>query len=364
MKIVKVELGENSYEIRVGAGILADAGSWLKEKGFSRKAVIITDTNVEPLYAAALEKSLAKVNIKTNVIEIPAGEEQKTLETAGSLYKKLAAAYAERSTPVLALGGGVVGDLTGFVSATYMRGVPFVQVPTSLLAMVDSSVGGKTAVDHGRMKNIVGAFYQPRMVIADIDTLKTLPREELINGMAEVIKMAAIGDKGFFEFLEGHMKQAMALDPAVLEEIVIKSTTPKAGIVSRDERESGERMVLNHGHTIGHAIEAISSFKIKHGQAVALGMVAENQIAVKLGMLPEAEAARIEEVIKLAGLPTALPDFVSKEKDKVFELIKHDKKVLNDRIRFVLLQDIGRAFITDDVKPELVKEVLFGWRKT
>jgi 3-dehydroquinate synthase len=364
MKTVGVELGANSYEIRVGSGILADAGTWLKEKGFSGKAVIITDANVGPLYAAPLEQSLAKVNIRTNVIEIPAGEEQKTLAIAGSLYEKLAAAYAERSTPVLALGGGVVGDLAGFVAATYMRGVPFVQVPTSLLAMVDSSVGGKTAVDHGRLKNIVGAFYQPRMVIADIDTLKTLPREELSNGMAEVIKMAAIGDRSFFKFLEEHMAQAMELAPAVLEEIVIKSTAPKAAIVSRDERESGERMVLNHGHTIGHAIEALSNFKMKHGQAVALGMVAENRIAVRLGMLPETEAVRIQEVLKLAGLPVMMPDFISKEKEKFLELIKHDKKVLNDRVRFVLLQTIGSAVVTDDVRPELVKEVLFGWRKT
>jgi len=364
MKKIKVELGENSYEIRVGSGMMERIGLWLREKDFSGKAVIITDSNVGPLYASVLERSLANASFKVTVLEVPAGEEQKSLETAGSLYNKLAAAYTERTSLVLALGGGVVGDLAGFVAATYMRGVPLIQVPTTLLAMVDSSVGGKTAVDHGQLKNIIGAFYQPKFVIADIDTLKTLPREELSNGMAEVIKLAAIRDRGFFEFLEKNMEQAMALHAGTLEEIVVKNAAYKAEIVGKDEKESGQRIILNYGHTIGHAIEAVSNFKIKHGQAVAMGMIEENKIAGRLGMLRESDAERIEEVIKIAGLPTKIPNLSTEDKEKVLEAVKHDKKVLNDRVRFILLKAIGNAVISDRVEPELIGEVLFGWGKT
>lgn len=364
MKIVKVKLGKNSYEIRVEAGAMERIGLWLREKDFTGRAVIITDSNVMPLYAGVLERSLTNANFKVTVVEVPVGEEQKTLETAGVLYNKLAAAYTERSSPVLALGGGVVGDLAGFVAATYMRGVPLIQVPTTLLAMVDSSVGGKTAVDHGQMKNIIGAFYQPRMVVADIDTLKTLPSEELSNGMAEVIKMAVIRDRGFFEFLEKNMVQAIALNEITLEEIVMRSAVHKAEIVGKDEKETGRRIFLNYGHTIGHAIEAVSNFKIKHGQAVAMGMIEENKIAGRMGLLPESEAGRIENVIKAAGLPSRLPELSHEEKEKVLEAIKHDKKVINEKVRFVLLKAIGSAIISDKVEPGLIGEVLFGWGKT
>jgi 3-dehydroquinate synthase len=364
MKKVKVALGANSYEIRAGSGVMGSAGSWLKETGLGGRAVIITDSNVGPLYAAALERSLADAGFKPTVVEVPAGEAQKSLESAGNLYNRLAAAYAERTSPVLALGGGVVGDLAGFVAATYMRGVPLIQVPTTLLAMVDSSVGGKTAVDHGQMKNIVGVFYQPKMVIADIAALQTLPKEELSNGMAEVIKHAAILDRNFFAFLEHNIEKAMALNAAVLENIVVKNVGIKAGIVTKDEKEIGLRAILNHGHTIGHAIEAVSNFKIKHGQAVAMGMIQENKIAVRLGMLPESEAARIAEVIKQAGLPAVMPDFNDEDKEKVLEALKHDKKVRNDHVRFILLQAIGHAVVSDTVSPELIKEVLFGRGKT
>ena len=364
MKKVKVGLGNNSYEIRVGSGFLARIGLWLRHKGFTGKAVIITDSNVGPLYAGVLERSLANASFKVTIIEVPAGEEQKSLETAGGLYNRRAAAYAERTSPVLALGGGVAGDLAGFVAATYMRGVPLIQVPTSLLAMVDSSVGGKTAVDHGRLKNIIGAFYQPELVVADIDVLKTLPGEELSNGMAEVIKMAALKDRGFFEFLENNMARAMALNAGVLEEIVVKNAILKAEVVEKDEKETGPRAILNYGHTIGHAIEAVSDFKIKHGQAVAIGMAAENKIAGRLGILDEDEAARIEKLIKQAGLSARLPDFSREEKEKILDALKHDKKVLNDRVRFVLLKSIGNAFISDGVEPGIIEEVLFGRRAT
>ncbi len=360
MKTIKVKLALNSYEIRVGYGILPRAGRWLKESGYSGKAVIITDTNVKTLYAGPLKKSLEEAGFNVTVLEIPAGEPQKTLETAGRLYDRLAESQAERSTLILALGGGVIGDLAGFVAATYMRGIPFVQVPTTLLAMADSSIGGKTAVDRGNLKNIIGAFYQPKMVIADIDTLKTLPKEELSNGMAEVIKMAAIGSRRFFRFLEDNIQRAMALNAAVMEKIVLENALQKAGVVGKDEREAGLRIILNYGHTIGHAVETISSFSIKHGQAVAIGMVAENKIALRKNLLSENEADRIKRVLEKAGLPVNLPDFSPDKKEGLLEVLKHDKKVVNDKVRFVLLKAIGRPVVVDDVGSELIREVLYG----
>ena len=217
MKKVKVELGVNSYDVRVGSGLLTQTGLLLKELGLSGKAVIITDTTVKGLYSDIVSQSMAGAGFDVSVLEVPPGEEQKSLATAGRLYNELTDVYAERTTPILALGGGVIGDLAGFVAATYMRGVPLIQIPTTLLAQVDSSIGGKTAVDHGRLKNTIGAFYQPRLVIADVDTLKTLPEVELTSGMAEVIKHAAIRSGSLFSFLETNTEKAMARDTAVLE---------------------------------------------------------------------------------------------------------------------------------------------------
>jgi 3-dehydroquinate synthase len=360
MKKILVKLGKNSYEIRTGPGILPLVGSWLKEKGFSGKAVIITDATVKKLYAGVLEHSLARYGFSATVIDVPAGEAQKTLETAGKLYYKLAEVFTERTTPILALGGGVIGDLAGFVAATYMRGVPFVQVPTTLLAQVDSSIGGKTAVDHGQIKNIVGVFYQPALVVADIDTLKTLPAVEFSNGMAEVIKTAAILDMGFFSYLEEKMEKAASFDTEVLNDIVVKSAALKSDVVMKDEKESGLRVILNYGHTIGHAVEAVSDFRIKHGPAVAIGMSLENKIACRMGLMDEREAVRINGLIKRAGLPAELPDFTDGQREKVLELIKHDKKVTGNRTRFVLIRSIGNTFITEKVEPEIIREVLFG----
>jgi 3-dehydroquinate synthase len=357
---VRVELGKNSYEIRIGSGLLPRVGLWLKEQGFFGKAVIITDSNVRGLYADILERGLADAGFRVTVLEVPAGEEQKTLAAAGQLYHRLAEAFTERTTLILALGGGVIGDLAGFIAATYMRGVPLVQVPTSLLAMVDSSIGGKTAVDHGSLKNMVGAFYQPKLVVADVDTLKTLPEVELANGMGEVIKHAVIRDKGFFNFLQKNMAGAMAYDTGVLESIVEKNARIKAPVVAADERESGLRTLMNYGHTVGHAVEAISDFKIKHGQAVAIGMMAAAKISERLGFLRQEDANQLEALIREAGLPVNLPDLNRAEKEKLLELIKHDKKVLDGKIRFVLLKTIGDVFISDKVGPELIGEVLFG----
>lgn len=359
---VKVELNKNSYEIYIGSGLLPRVGLWLKGKFSSDKAVIITDTSVRKLYADILEHSLTNAGFTVAVLEVPPGEEQKTLATAGRLYNRLAEAFTERSSLILALGGGVIGDLAGFVAATYMRGVPFVQVPTTLLAMVDSSIGGKTAVDHGSLKNMIGAFYQPKMVVADVDTLKTLPKVELSNGMAEIIKHAVTRDKEFFDYLKENMTAAMSFNTGVLQDIIEKNARIKGQVVETDEKESGLRTMLNYGHTVGHAVETVMDFRIKHGQAVAIGMMAAAKISARLGFIREEEVNQLELLIHEAGLPVRVPEFNREEKEKLLEAIRHDKKVLDGKIRFVLLKSLGNAIISDKVDTGLIGEVLFGWK--
>lgn len=344
--------------MRVGESLLERVGLWLREKGYSGKAVVVTDIIVKELYADVLGRGLTNAGFAVTLMEIPAGEKYKTLETAAEIYDKLTGAYAERTTPVLALGGGVIGDLAGFVAATYMRGMPLVQVPTTLLAQVDSSLGGKTAVDHGRLKNIVGVFYQPAMVVADIDTLKTLPRDEFASGMAEVIKAAAARNANLFKFLESNIVKARELHADVLEDMITEAARIKAEIVARDEREQNVRAILNFGHTVGHAVEAVSGFALKHGQAVALGMMAAARISSRMGFLDESEVVRLEKLILAAGLPVKMPGL---DKEAVMEAMRHDKKVRGDKIRFVLLKSIGNAFISDEVDLDLVREVLVGW---
>lgn len=355
MRKVKVELGSNSYEVYVGSGLLTETGHWLKETGFSGKLVIITDPTVNRLYGEALSQNLTEEDFSVITLLVPEGEDQKSLETTGRLYHELTSAYAERTTPILALGGGVIGDLTGFVAATYLRGVPLIQIPTTLLAQVDSSIGGKVAVDHGQLKNKIGAFYQPKLVIADTNTLRTLPTEELANGLAEVIKSAAIRNKEFFAFLEKNLDRIKSLDEGALEEIVFQSVKIKAEVVEKDERDLGLRNILNYGHTFGHAIESVSDFKVKHGRAVALGMLAAARISNKMGILDKNELARLKSVVEQAGLPTEMPEL---KVDKIIQAMKHDKKVLQEKIRFVLLKSIGSVFITDEVSPSLIEQVL------
>ncbi len=359
MKKIRVRLGSNSYEILVGAGLLQQMGLCLKEKDFSGKLVIVTDPTVKSLYGNAFRQSLTDAGFSVTTLLVPEGEEQKSLETAGRLYQELTECYAERTTPILALGGGVIGDLSGFVAATYLRGVPLVQIPTTLLAQVDSSIGGKVAVDYGRLKNRIGAFYQPRLVIADIDTLKSLPPEELANGLAEIIKSAAIRSRKFFVYLENNIGKIKSLDKVVLEEAVFQTAKIKAEVVEKDEKDMGLRNILNYGHTIGHAVESISDFKIKHGKAVATGMVAAARISSRMGILKEEESASLQRLIEKAGLPTELPDIKAAE---IMQVMRHDKKVLGNKIRFVLLKAIGDAFTTNEISTALVEEVLSGQR--
>jgi 3-dehydroquinate synthase len=355
MKKVSVEIGGAGYEVRVGDGLLERVGLWLMEKEYSGRAVIVTDNTVSSLYADVFSRSLHNADFKVTLLEVPAGEKSKTLEMAARLYDKLTDAYAERTTPLLALGGGVIGDLAGFVAATYMRGLPLMQVPTTLLAQVDSSIGGKTAVNRGRLKNIVGTFYQPKMVVADVGVLSTLPADEFTSGLAEVIKTAAIRNANLFKFLEMNIDKVRELHPEVLEDMVLETARIKAEIVGKDEKEEGLRGILNYGHTIGHAIEAVSGFRFKHGQAVAIGMMAAAKISRRMDLLDESEVDRLEMVIRQAGLPVAMPEL---DAEKVMQAMQHDKKVRNDKIRFVLLKSIGNAFISDEVEPALVREVL------
>ena len=355
MKTVTVKLTGRSYHVHVGAGLLDQAGRLLKESGFAGKAVIITDSKVKSLHGDRLAGILATAGFDVSVVEVPVGEEQKSLETAGRLYHELTRVRAERNTPVLALGGGVIGDLAGFVAATYMRGVPLVQLPTTLLAQGDSSIGGKVAVNHGNLKNMVGTFYHPRQTISDVTALKTLSPRELSGGLAEIIKHGIILDAQFFAFLEQNIEKVKALDEGILETIVFRSARIKAGVVELDELDVGPRNMLNFGHTVGHAVESVSGLKIWHGEAVAIGMVAEARISNMLGMLRKEDVSRLKELIAKAGLPTGLPPV---ELDRLMQAMQHDKKVLQGRLRFALPKSIGEVFLTDEVSPSLVEQVL------
>jgi 3-dehydroquinate synthase len=355
VKIVKVNLGKNCYEIKIGPGMLKRAGEELFKLGFRGQAVIISNPSIYSLWGEKASVSLKSAGFTVSAIEVPDGEEYKSLEQAGKLYEKMSQLQAERRTPVLALGGGVIGDLAGFVAATYMRGVPFIQLPTSLLAQVDSSAGGKVAVNHGKLKNIIGSFYQPGLVLADTETMKTLPSHEFINGMAEVIKYGVILDRDLFQKLEKGTTQLKTLDETLLEEIVSRSIGLKAGIVEKDERDTGMRNILNYGHTVGHAIETVSDLKIKHGNAVAVGMVAAGRISEKMGLLPHQETVRIESLILNTGLPVNIPGL---EVSKILDAMEHDKKKYNGKVRFILLKTIGDALISDDVNMDLVEQTL------
>jgi len=305
-------------------------------------------------------ETLSREGFEVIILQVPDGEEEKSLETAGRLYNELTGVYAERTTPILALGGGVIGDLAGFVAATYLRGVPLIQVPTTLLAQVDSSIGGKVAVNHDQLKNMIGAFYQPRLVVTDVGTLKTLPTKEFTNGLAEVIKYAVIWDKELFIYLEGNLDKVRALDEMTLGEIVFRTVKIKAIIVEKDERDMGLRSILNYGHTVGHAIESVSDFEMGHGEAVAIGMLAAARISNQLGFLDRREVIRLKGLIEEAGLPTK---FENLEVGQIIQAMKHDKKVLEGKVRFILPRTIGEVFITDEVSLSLVEQVLVGWNE-
>jgi 3-dehydroquinate synthase len=351
---IDVALGDRSYPIWIGAGLLEDASAW-RAVLRGRHAVIVTDVHVAPLYLARVRNGLATLTHDT--IVMPAGETSKTLDHVARVFDTLAAIGASRDCAVIALGGGVIGDLAGFAAASWMRGVDFVQMPTTLLAMVDSSVGGKTGVNLAAGKNLVGAFHQPRAVIADTATLATLPLREYAAGLAEVVKYGAIGDAKFFDWLEANVEALNARDTTALAEAIAASCRYKAAVVARDERELGERALLNFGHTFGHAIEAADGYgNVLHGEAVAIGMVLAAELSARIGLAPPHDAARLAALLARFGLPTALPR--NSDSDALLARMRLDKKNVSGRLRLVLWRKLGAAEIVPDVDEAPVRAVL------
>jgi len=344
------------YRIRVGTGVLGLVGEELDRLGFRGKVVVISDENVNALFGSTVEDSLLRWGFEPSFVVIPPGEEQKSLDSAVLIYGRLNDVGAERRTPLLALGGGVIGDLTGFVAATYFRGLPLVHLPTTLLAQVDSSIGGKVAVNHGHLKNNIGAFHQPVAVLSDTGVLQRLPAREFRNGMAEVIKSAVIRDAGFLAYLEEHLDRVMERDEHVLERIVFVTAEIKSAVVQEDERDSGLRNILNFGHTMGHAIESASGFSLGHGEAVSIGMVAAFRLAIAMGMLDERELERLRSLLMRVGLPVTVPADI--DVATVLTAMAHDKKVTDGRIRFILPVRMGDVVIRSDVPVRLIEETL------
>ena len=339
---VPIALGERSYEILIGRGALDDPASY-EGLPSAACAAIVSDAKVAPLYAQRLDAMLGARYPRRVQVILPAGEEHKDWASLNRIFDALLAAGCDRRTVVFALGGGVVGDMAGFAAACYMRGVPFVQVPTTLLAQVDSSVGGKTAINHPLGKNMIGAFYQPQRVLADLATLDTLPAREIAAGLAEVIKYGAIADDAFLGWLEVHLDDLLARDAAALAHAVRRSCEIKAEVVGQDERESGLRAILNFGHTFGHAIESGLGYGAwLHGEAVACGMALAADLSVRLGLIEPAHARRLVRLIERAGLPVAAPRLGAQ---RMLELMRVDKKAEGGEIRFVVLDAPGRASV-------------------
>ena len=357
MKEIKVNLGERSYKILVDSGILKDIGKTLKDYHLGKKATIITNPLVGDIYQDVVKDSLVKEGYEVAIAQVPDGEEYKSLEWAAKLYDELLKHKRDRYSFILALGGGVIGDLAGFVASTYMRGIPFIQIPTSLLAQVDASIGGKVAVNHPLGKNLIGSFYQPRLVYTDLAVLKTLAHRELIAALAEVIKYGIIKDRELFYYLETSIDKIKALNLYALKRIITICARNKAELVSLDEKEEkGIRFIINYGHTIGHALEVLTKYKIyRHGEAVSVGMVAAAKIARKMGILNEEGERRQIELLERAGLPTRIKDIVP---SKIIKVLARDKKVKEGKIRFVLTTEIGKVEMRDDVPPEIIGEVL------
>lgn len=349
MRTVRVELGERSYGISIERGVLKEAGPMMKELGLKGSAAIVTNPTVGGLYGETVVRSLEAAGFKTVVITVPDGEEYKSLEVAGSIFDSLIENRFERSSPIVALGGGVIGDLAGFVAATYLRGVPFVQVPTTLLSQVDSSVGGKTGVNHPRGKNLIGAFYQPRAVFIDPEVLKTLDEREVRSGLAEVMKYGVIWDREFFAFLEENADRLLLPGDEIIKAIEV-SCLIKAEVVGKDEREEGLRAILNFGHTFGHAIEALSGYgTFRHGEAVAIGMVMAAGLSERLGNCRDC-GPRITALLKKLGMPYATPPI---SPDSFINAMKLDKKVSSGRIRFILPTEMGKVVLKEVGEAEI-----------
>ncbi len=353
-KKLRVELGERSYDILAGAGLLEQAGRLLQERGLAGKALVVTNTTVAPLYLEPLKRA----GFETATLILPDGEEYKTLAYVEKVYDAAVRERLERNSVMVALGGGVIGDLTGFAASSYLRGIHFVQVPTTLLAQVDSSVGGKVGVNHREGKNLIGAFYQPALVITDLLTLKTLAEREFRAGLAEVIKHALIMDTGLYHLLTSRIQEVKDRDPAVLDEVVLQACAVKLRIVEKDEREQGLRAILNYGHTIGHALEAESGYGVfRHGEAVAIGMAGAALLSEALGYCPAGIYGETVAILERYGLPVTIPrEYPPAE--ALYRRMLLDKKVRQKKVRFVLPRGIGEVLITEEAPETAVIDTL------
>ena len=360
MHSVPVSLGSRSYVIKIGDGLLARLGAECARLQLGSRCAVITDANVGRRFAKAALTSLAAAGFQPVLITVPAGEKSKCLAMVEKCHNELAAHRLERKSFIVALGGGVVGDLAGFVAATYLRGIPFVQVPTTLLAQVDSSVGGKTGVNLKSGKNLVGAFYQPRLVLCDLATLATLPRREYVSGLAEVIKYGIIYDAGLFARLERQLPQLLARKPGPLAAVIARCCAIKADVVGQDETESGLRAILNFGHTIGHAIENSSGYgKYLHGEAISLGQVAAAELSHALLALSAADVVRVRQLFGRAGLPVKMK-LTTAYRAKLVRAMRLDKKVSDGEIKFVLARKIGKVLWNQRVPAAMVQAALDG----
>jgi 3-dehydroquinate synthase len=358
MHTVKVSLGVRSYTIAIGNQLLPRLGQECRRLQLGNRCAVVTDELVAPHYAGTVLTSLREAGFDPVLVTVPAGETSKSLDVVAAGYDQLAAHRLERRSFVVALGGGVVGDLAGFLAATYLRGVDFVQVPTTLLAQVDSSVGGKVGVNLKAGKNLVGAFWQPRLVWCDLDTLETLPAREFRAGLAEVIKYGVIYDAELFGRLEQDLPRVLARDPEVLSAVVARCCQIKAAVVAEDETESGSRAILNFGHTIGHGLEAIAGYgEYLHGEAIAIGQALAAELSSRLLAFPAREAERLVRLLDQAGLPTRV-SLTSSQRARLLEAMRHDKKVSGGVIKFVLANKLGQVSFGQPVPPEVLEDVL------
>jgi 3-dehydroquinate synthase len=352
VSVLNVNLAENSYEIVIEHGVLDSLGSRCRDIGLSGVAAIVTNPTVAALYGAAVRNSLENAGYSVAQIEMPDGEEFKNSSTLNKIYDDLLAAGVDRSSFIVALGGGVVGDVAGYAAATWMRGVPFVQVPTTLLAQVDSSVGGKTGIDHPKGKNLIGAFYQPRLVLIDVDTLATLDQRQFRAGLAEVVKYGIAIDLQFFEYLETHIEAALSMDPVTLIEIILRCCQLKVQVVELDEKEAGLRAILNYGHTLGHAFESLSGYRgMVHGEAVAIGIVLAAKISAAEGRCTPDEVSRISALVRRCGLSVEIPSY---NRQQLLDTVSSDKKSKSGTITFICNQGIGMYAMSHHTPEELL----------
>jgi len=357
MQEIRVKLGERSYNIAIGNNILDNIGDALKSLDLSPKIAVVSNPTILELYGERVSNSIKEAGFDLLTVTVPDGEEYKDLLQLQHIYDELLGHKLDRASALIALGGGVIGDMTGFAASTYMRGIAYIQVPTTLLAQVDSSVGGKTGVNHKLGKNMIGTFWQPRLVWVDTETLGTLPERELLAGLAEVIKYGIIYDEKLFDFLADNKDKIIALDGEAVAHIVQRSCEIKAEVVAKDEREAGLRAILNYGHTIGHAVETVTEYKkFLHGEAVAIGMCLEAKLSRMLNLIDEVQVAKIEDVIDSYGLPSKKPSYISAH--SIFLSMQLDKKAVAGELKFILPEKIGSVRIHKGVSEDILREVL------